>query len=235
MDAQILSRYSRQIMLPEFGIEGQRRLGASGALIVGLGGLGAPVASYLACAGVGRLGLCDADTVDISNLQRQVLYSEEQTGMPKAAAAAARLRAMAPDVCCELWPDGLTPDNAADIIARYDIVVDCCDNYATRYLIDDTCRTLGRPWVYGSIGAFHGQLALMGGRRGARYRALYPECEALCARGVAAGGVLGPVPGTIGAMQASEALRWLAGIECALDGVLFSIDLSTFKTCKINL
>jgi len=224
------SRYARQTMLPQIGADGQRRIAAASVLIVGLGGLGAPVASYLAGAGVGRLGLCDADTVSLSNLQRQILYAEAQLDMPKTDAAQARLSAISSATVFDLHAGGLTDDNAACIIACYDLVVDCCDNFATRYLIDDTCHALGKPWIYGSIGEFAGQLAVMGGRAGGRYSALYPDRAALCGRPRTVAGVLGPVPGVIGAMQAAEALKWLAGIESPLDGSVFAIDLLTLQT-----
>lgn len=229
-----LSRYARQTMLPQLGEEGQRRLRAASVLVVGLGGLGAPVSIYLTGAGVGRIGLCDADTVSLTNLQRQVLYTEGQIGQPKTACARERLAAMSGATAFDVYPEGLTAENADSIIAGYDLVVDCCDNFATRYLIDDACARLGKPWVYGSIGEFNGQLALMGGRRGLRYTALYPDRDALCARPRTVAGVLGPVPGIVGAMQAAEALKWLAGIECALDGTLFAIDTLTFETYKLQ-
>lgn len=230
MEKPDFSRYERQTMLPQIGAEGQRRIAAASVLVVGLGGLGAPVCAYLAGAGVGHLGLCDSDTVSVSNLHRQLLYAEADTGLPKTEAALRRLSAVSRDTRFSLHPVGLTDGAAAGIIGGYDLVVDCCDNFATRYLIDDTCRAAGKPWVYGSIGEFSGQLALMGGRRGRRYADLYPGRETLCARPRSVAGVLGPVPGVIGAMQAAEALKWLAGIESPLDGAVFSIDMLTFQT-----
>lgn len=223
-------RYARQIMLLEIGAEGQNRLARSAVLIVGLGGLGSPAATYLACAGVGRLGLCDSDTVSLSNLQRQVLYTSAQVGQQKTDVARQRLTAMVPELVADLHPDGLTEDNAGEIIAGYDIVVDCCDNFATRYLIDDTCASLGKPWVYGSIGAFHGQVAVMNGRAGVRYATLFPDRQNLCSRPRATAGVLGPVPGVVGAIQAIEALKLLAGFGRPLDGRLMSLDLLTMQT-----
>lgn len=152
-----MERFSRQTMLPEIGLEGQQRLLESAALIIGAGGLGSPVALYLAAAGVGRLGLCDTDTVSLSNLQRQILYSEEEIGRQKTECAARRLGALRSDLRCTLHPEGLNAENAAAIASGYDIVIDCCDNFATRYLIDDTCRALGKPWVHGTIGGFDGR------------------------------------------------------------------------------
>ncbi|MDE7141388.1 MAG: HesA/MoeB/ThiF family protein, partial [Muribaculaceae bacterium] len=197
------------------------------ALIVGLGGLGCPVGLYLAGAGVGRIGLCDSDTVSASNLQRQTLYGEAQVGEPKVEAARRRLAGLNSGVRFEPHPAGLTPERAADIIAAYDVVVDCCDNFATRYLISDTCRALGRPWVHGTIGEFRGQVATFMPGRGAAYDDLYPDREALSARPAASGGVLGAVPGVVGAIQAAEALKVLLGMEGTLAGRLLSVDLST--------
>jgi len=235
MDRIATDRYARQIMLPEIGIRGQKRLLGSSALIVGLGGLGCPVALYLAGAGVGRLGLCDADTVSASNLQRQILYSEAQTGLPKTEAAAGRLRALSSATVTELWPDGLTAENADDIIGRYDIVVDCCDNFATRYLIDDCCLRLGRPWVHGSIGAFTGQASTFMPGSTCRYADIFPDRDELSDRAPAAGGVLGALPGTVGAIQAAEALKVLAGFGTTLDGRLLTIDIKTMTFNIIKL
>ncbi|MDE7152902.1 MAG: HesA/MoeB/ThiF family protein [Muribaculaceae bacterium] len=223
-------RYSRQTMLTEIGEAGQWKISGVSVLIVGLGGLGAPVAIYLAGAGVGRLGLCDPDTVSESNLQRQVLYDGATIGHPKVVIAARRISALNPDVTTELHDAGLTPGNAADIISRYDYVVDCCDNFATRYLIDDTCAALGKTWVYGSIGEFTGQVAVINGSSATRYSTLYPDREALCSRPSRVRGVLGPVPGVVGAIEASETLKLITGAGEPLDGKLFTIDLLTMTT-----
>ena len=228
-------RYSRHTMLPEIGEEGQRRLACSSALIVGLGGLGSPVAAYLTAAGVGRIGLCDPDTVSESNLQRQILYTEADLGLPKTECAARRLHAMSGHTRFDLLPEGLTAENAEGLIAPYDIVVDCCDNFATRYLIDDTCAALGKTWVHGAIGAFNGQIAVFNGHRRRRYTHLFPDSDTLRRQPAAAGGVLGAVPGVIGAMEACEALKILAGMEAANDGRLFTINLITFETNTIEI
>ncbi len=212
-----LRRYSRQTMLAEIGEEGQRRLLASSVLIVGLGGLGAAVATYLTGAGVGRIGLCDPDRVSLSNLQRQVLYTEQQIGMPKVEEAARRLGSQSSSTRFDLHPDGLTEENGETLAAGYDLLVDCTDNFATRYLIDDICHRLGKPWVYGSIGEFRGQVAVMNHLNGRRYADLYPDREALCALPHKTAGVIGAVPGVIGAMEASEALKLLAGFGNPLD------------------
>lgn len=227
-------RYARQTMLPEIGPEGQRRLAASSVLLVGVGGLGSPAALYLTGAGVGRLGLADPDTVSESNLQRQVLYTESQIGRPKPAAARERLAALSSSTRFDLHPEGLTAENARELVAAYDLVVECCDNFATRYLIDEACAEVGRPWVYGSIGAFHGQVSLFNGRTGRRYTELYPDREALCALPRSTAGVLGTVPGVIGAIEASEAIKWIAGFGEPLEGKLFTIDLKTLQTETIE-
>ena len=227
-------RYARQTMLPEIGPEGQRRLAASSVLLVGVGGLGSPAALYLTGAGVGRLGLADPDTVSESNLQRQVLYTESQIGRPKPAAACERLAALSSSTRFDLHPEGLTAENARELVAAYDLVVECCDNFATRYLLDEACAEVGRPWVYGSIGAFHGQVSLFNGRTGRRYTELYPDREALCALPRSTAGVLGTVPGVIGAIEASEAIKWIAGFGEPLEGKLFTIDLKTLQTETIE-
>ena len=227
-------RYARQTMLPEIGPEGQRRLAASSVLLVGAGGLGSPAALYLTGAGVGRLGLADPDTVSESNLQRQVLYTESQIGRPKPTAARERLAALSSSTRFDLHPEGLTAENARELVAAYDLVVECCDNFATRYLLDEACAEVGRPWVYGSIGAFHGQVSLFNGRTGRRYTELYPDREALCALPRSTAGVLGTVPGVIGAIEASEAIKWIAGFGEPLEGKLFTIDLKTLQTETIE-
>ena len=227
-------RYARQTMLPEIGPEGQRRLAASSVLLVGVGALGSPAALYLRGAGVGRLGLADPDTVSESNLQRQVLYTKSQIGRPKPTAARERLAALSSSTRFDLHPEGLTAENARELVAAYDLVVECCDNFATRYLLDEACAEVGRPWVYGSIGAFHGQVSLFNGRTGRRYTELYPDREALCALPRSTAGVLGTVPGVIGAIEASEAIKWIAGFGEPLEGKLFTIDLKTLQTETIE-
>nr|MDE6778896.1 HesA/MoeB/ThiF family protein [Alistipes sp.] len=228
-------RYARQTMLPEIGPQGQRRLLDASVLIVGLGGLGSPAALYLAGAGVGRIGLADPDTVSESNLQRQVLYDSTQTGRPKTEAARERLAALSPHTRFECHPQGLRPDNAADMVAAYDLVLDCCDNFATRYLIDDACTACGKPWVHGSIGEFLGQVGVFNHRRGRHYADLYPDREQLCARPPASSGVLGALPGVIGAMQAAEAVKIIVGFGEPLDGRLLTIDMRNMQSETIEL
>ena len=211
-------RYSRQTMLAEIGESGQQRLRDSSVLIVGLGGLGAPAATYLTGAGVGRIGLADNDVVSLSNLQRQILYTEAQIGRPKTECAFERLSAMSSDVTFELHPQGITSDNAADIFSRYDLVVDCCDNFTTRYL----------------IGEVHGQVSVFNHTLRRHYSELYPDRDALCALPRVTAGVVGAVPGVIGAIQANEALKILARFGTPCEGKLFTIDLLTLQTSLIN-
>lgn len=227
-------RYSRQTMLPQIGPEGQQRLARSSALIIGLGGLGAPVATYLAGAGVGHIGLCDPDTVSLSNLQRQTLYTEAQVGQPKTGCAMQHLSAINSSLRYTLHPEGLTPSNAATLIGAYDLVIDCTDNFATRYLIDDVCARLGKPWVHGSIGEFHGQVTVFNHTLGRRYTDLYPDRDALCSLPRVTAGVLGAVPAAIGAIQASEAIKILAGFGTPLEGALFIIDFLTLETTTLK-
>ncbi|MCI7140555.1 HesA/MoeB/ThiF family protein [Alistipes sp.] len=224
------TRYARQILLPEIGLEGQQQLLRSAVLLVGLGGLGSAVAPALVGAGVGRIGLADPDTVSESNLQRQTLYTERQIGQPKCEAARQRLAALSSHTLFDLHAKGITPENARRIIADYDLVIDCCDNFPTRYLLDDACAACGKPWVHGAIGAFGGMVTVFNHRRAKRYAELYPDREALCAREHAVQGVVGTVPAVVGALEASEALKLLAGFGDVLDGRLFTIDLKTMHT-----
>lgn len=218
-------RYSRQIMLPEIGEEGQRRIAEASVLIVGLGGLGAPVATYLAGAGIGRLGLADPDTVSISNLQRQTLYDETCLGKPKTECAARRLSAMSSSTKLDLIPEGLSEANALELVKNFDLVVDCCDNFSTRFLIDDVCAMTLRPWVHGSIGEFSGQVTVFNYRNRRRYSELYPDREALCALPSTTRGVIGAVPGVVGSIQAMEAIKIITGAGNPLDGRILLLDL----------
>ena len=210
LDPATLRRYSRHLVLPEVGPEGQRRLLASRVLVVGAGGLGSPVALYLAAAGVGTIGLVDFDTVDESNLQRQVLYGESDVGRPKLEAAAERLADLNPHVRVVPHPTRLTADDALEVIGGYDLVVDGTDNFPTRYLVNDACVLQGKPYVYGSIFRFEGQVAVFWGAHGPCYRCLFaepppPGLVPSCAEG----GVLGVLPGVIGSLQANEAIKLL--------------------------
>lgn len=230
-----MERYSRQTILEEIGLEGQKQLSDSRVLIVGVGGLGSAVATYLAGAGVGTLVLADPDTVSLSNLQRQIMYSECEIGLAKTTCAARRLRELNSDITVELHPEGLTENNAIDIISNCDIVVDCTDNYPARYLIDRVCAVAGKPWVYGSIGEYSGQISVFNHRLGRRYTDLYPEEDMLCSLPRKISGVLGSVPGVIGSMQVCEALKLLIGFGESLEGKLFTIDMLTFQTMTIRI
>lgn len=220
-----VKRYSRHLIMPEVGLEGQRRLKASNVLVIGAGGLGAPIIQYLAAAGVGTLGIVDFDMVDESNLQRQVIYSTQSVGKGKAQAAKAFAQALNPNTRVEVHEARLTSENALDIFRPYDVIVDGTDNFATRYLVNDACVLLGKPNVYGSIFRFEGQVSVFWAEKGPCYRCLYPRppppgLVPSCAEG----GVLGILPGVVGAMQATEAIKLLVGVGEPLLGKLLLYD-----------
>jgi adenylyltransferase/sulfurtransferase len=231
------ARYSRHIIMPEVGLDGQRKLKAAKVLVIGTGGLGSPLALYLAAAGIGTLGLVDFDVVDLSNLQRQILHGTADVGRSKCQSAATRLRDVNPEVKLDLWEDRFTSKNALEIVAHYDIVVDGTDNFPTRYLVNDACVLQNKPNVYGSIFRFDGQATVFDPRTGPCYRCLYPEPPPpgevpSCAEG----GVLGILPGVIGCIQATEAIKLILGIGEPLIGRLLHYDAlnMTFKTYKIR-
>lgn len=229
-------RYDRQTMLPEIGPEGQERLRRARVLIVGAGGLGSPVSLYLAGAGVGCIGLVDDDRVGRSNLHRQVLYAEDEVGQPKALAAARRLRALNPDVEVEPHVCRLSAGNVRELVGRYDVVVDACDNYATRYLLSDACVALGRPYVYGAVEGFCGQVAVFCRTAGSRtYRDLYPEEDAAARQALASKGVVGMTPAVVGGVQAHEVLKLMCGYGEVLDGRLWTIDLRTMQSYVVEI
>ncbi|HEY8154969.1 MAG TPA: molybdopterin-synthase adenylyltransferase MoeB [Myxococcota bacterium] len=218
-------RYRRHLSLPEIGVEGQRRLLDAKVLLIGAGGLGCPLAQYLAAAGVGTLGLVDHDRVDVSNLQRQVLYATSDVGRPKVEVAAERIRAQNPDVRVVMHPVKLTSENALALLADWDVIVDGSDNFPTRYLVNDACVLLGKPNVHGSIFRFDGQASVFDSRTGPCYRCLYPEPPPPGAvPSCAEGGVLGVLPGLVALIQATETLKLLAGIGESLCGRLLQID-----------
>jgi len=225
-----MERYSRQIMLPEIGERGQKRILASKVLIVGLGGLGCPVSLYMAGAGVGRIGLCDADTVSLSNLQRQLLYTEAQVGLPKAIMTAERLNALSSASRFDILECRLEDDNAEAIIVQYDLVMDCCDNFATRRLIDRICQKLGKPWVHASIEGFNGEVTTFMPDSPVRYTDLLPEADRPAAKGV-----LGAVAGTVGSIAAAEGIKILAGCRDTLAGTLLTINLNTYEFNTFDL
>ena len=228
----MMERYDRQIRLPQWGMEGQEKLRRARVLVVGVGGLGSPVALYLAGAGVGTLGLVDADSVSLSNLQRQVLYTEAEIGEPKVACAARRLQALNSEVKIEPHNCRLTADNAADIVRHYDVVVDACDNFATRFLLDDTCAALHKPYVYGAIGGYEGQVSVFHyGEQPHRYRELYPD-EHIPQPDNA---VVGVTPAIVGSVQANETLKLLVGYGEPLVGKLWTIDLRTLQSYLLSI
>ncbi|WP_294477309.1 HesA/MoeB/ThiF family protein [uncultured Bacteroides sp.] len=229
-------RYDRQIMLPEIREDGQDRLNKAKVLIVGVGGLGSPIALYLAGAGVGYIGLVDDDVVSISNLQRQVLYSEKELGLPKAICAAERLSALNSGINIHSYSTRLTEENAYDIIADYDMVVDGCDNFATRYLINDCCIELGKPYIYGAIGGFEGQVSVFNyGDKKKNYRDLYPDEEEMLHMSPPSKGVMGITPAVVGSIEATEVLKVICGFGDVLAGKLWTIDLRTLQTNKFSL
>lgn len=225
LSSEELQRYARHLVLPQVGRAGQERLRASSALVVGLGGLGSPSALYLAAAGVGRLGLLDFDAVAASNLQRQVLHDTAAIGQPKTDSARARLEALNPHVRLETWQTMLTPANARGIVADYDVVLDGTDAFATRYLVNDACVLEGKPNVHASIHRFEGQLSVFATPDGPCYRCLHPEPPPPgSVPDCAEGGVLGVLPGLLGTLQATEALKLLLGIGTPLVGRLLHVD-----------
>ncbi|MDE7401905.1 MAG: HesA/MoeB/ThiF family protein [Muribaculaceae bacterium] len=234
MNSYITERYSRQIILREIGEDGQRKLRKSSVLIVGLGGLGSPVALYLSAAGIGRIGLCDNDIVNLSNLQRQILYSESSEGLPKAKSARKRLSELSSATVFDIWEEGLNQSNASHIISRYDIIVDCTDNHLIRYIIDDKCQELGKTWIYGAIEGFEGQVATFCAD-GPRYSDLFPEREALSMLPSASGGVIGTLPGIIGSLQAAEVIKIICGFGETLVGKLLLFNLKELTLNKIGL
>ena len=231
-----LARYNRHIIIPEFGIEAQKKLKAAKVLVIGSGGLGSPALLYLAAAGVGTIGIVDFDKVDDSNLQRQVLFGVNEIGQSKVEAAKRRLQSLNPHIEIKLYNIQLTSQNALDIIKDYDVVADGTDNFPTRYLVNDACLLLDKPNVYASIFQFEGQVSVFNyinkkGERGPNYRDLYPTppppgLVPSCAEG----GVLGVLPGIIGSMQASEVIKIITGIGEPLSGGFFTFDALNFET-----
>jgi len=236
LSAGELRRYSRHLIMPEVGTRGQRRLKASRVLMIGSGGLGSPLGLYLAAAGVGKLGLVDFDVVDESNLQRQVLFGQDDVGRPKIEAAAERLRGVNREIEIVGYETRLDSSNALDLFEGYDLVVDGTDNFPTRYLVNDACVLSGKPNVYGSIFRFEGQVSVFWGAEGPCYRCLFPEppppgLVPSCAEG----GVLGVLPGIIGALQANEAIKLLIGEGEPLIGRLVLFDALRLRFRELKL
>ncbi len=231
-----IRRYGRHLMLPEVGLEGQVKLKSASVLLVGAGGLGSPLALYLAAAGIGRIGIVDFDVVDESNLQRQVLHSTPYVGRPKLDSAKDRIHSLNPHVEVELFGTRLTSGNALGILGAYDVVADGTDNFPTRYLVNDACVLLRKPNVYGSIFRFEGQVSVFSAPGGPCYRCLYadpppPGLVPSCAEG----GVLGVLPGIVGTIQAAETVKLILGIGEPLVGRLLLIDALTMKTRELKL
>jgi len=230
------NRYKRNIMLPDVGIKGQEKLLASKVLLVGAGGLGSPASLYLTAAGVGTLGLMDGDSVDITNLQRQILYKTKDIGYGKADTATQYLKALNPNVTINTYSERLTTTNAQEIIATYDFVLDCTDNYASKFLITDACHLANTPYSHAGISQFTGQLMTVLPGETACFRCLFqePPPEDLVPP-PSATGVMGVLPGVIGSLQATEALKFLLGIGDSLTNTLMTYDALTMNIRKMKL
>jgi sulfur-carrier protein adenylyltransferase/sulfurtransferase len=231
-----VKRYSRHLIMPEVGMDGQRKLKAASVLCIGAGGLGSPASLYLAAAGIGRLGLVDFDVVDFSNLQRQIIHGTPDVGRPKLESARARLLALNPEIEVEAHETALTSKNALDLFRGYDVIVDGTDNFPTRYLVNDACVLLGKPNAYGSIFRFEGQASVFAAENGPCYRCLYPEppppgLVPSCAEG----GVLGVLPGIIGTIQATEAIKLILGVGEPLVGRFLIFDALRMRFRELRL
>jgi len=231
-----IQRYSRHLIMPEVGMEGQKKLKQARVLMIGTGGLGSPLGLYLAAAGVGTMGVVDFDVVDESNLQRQVLYSQSDVGRPKIEAAAERLRGINRHIKIEPYETRLDSSNALDLFKDYDIIVDGTDNFPTRYLVNDACVLTGKPNVYGSIFRFEGQVSIFWGQKGPCYRCLFaepppPGLVPSCAEG----GVLGVLPGIVGALQANEVIKLILGAGDPMIGRLLLFDALGMKFRELKL
>ncbi len=236
LDQSELLRYSRHLILPNVGLDGQKRLKAASVLCIGTGGLGSPIALYLAAAGVGRIGLVDFDVVDHTNLQRQIIHGAKDVGRLKVESARETLSDINPHVVIETHETQLTSENALDLFARYDIIIDGTDNFPTRYLVNDACVLTGKPNVYGSIFRFEGQATVFWAEKGPCYRCLYPEppppgMVPSCAEG----GVLGVLPGIVGCLQANEAVKLILGIGEPLVGRLLLFDALGMRFRELKL
>ena len=230
LSTQEVERYARHLTLPEVGRAGQLRLKAASILLVGTGGLGSPLAMYLAAAGVGRLGIVDFDNVDYSNLQRQTIHGTSDVGRPKVVSAAETIRGINPGVQVDQFNAAFTSDNALQIAESYDLIIDGTDNFPTRYLVNDVCVMLGKPNCYGSIFRFEGQASVFGYQGGPCYRCLYPQPPAPgVVPSCAEGGVLGVLPGIIGTIQAIEAIKIVLGQGQSLSGRLLLFDALDMK------
>jgi molybdopterin/thiamine biosynthesis adenylyltransferase/rhodanese-related sulfurtransferase/molybdopterin converting factor small subunit len=236
LDAEEFKRYSRHLILPEIGLDGQRKLKASSVLCIGAGGLGSPVAMYLAAAGLGRIGIVDFDVVDYSNLQRQIIHGTPDVGRSKLLSAKQSIQALNPHVQVDTYETALSSQNALELFRPYDVVIDGTDNFPTRYLVNDACVLTGKPNAYGSIFRFEGQASVFGVKEGPCYRCLYPEppppgLVPSCAEG----GVLGVLPGIIGVIQATEALKLILGVGEPLIGRFLIYDALKMRFRELKL
>ena len=236
LSQQEIQRYSRHLIMPEVGMEGQLKLAKAKVLLIGAGGLGAPLGLYLAAAGVGRLGVVDFDVVDFTNLQRQITFSTGDVGRPKIQAAKERLAGVNPSIRIDTYETRLTSQNALQLFGEYDVIVDGTDNFPTRYLVNDACVLLNKPNVYGSIFRFEGQTTVFHYQGGPCYRCLYPEppppgLVPSCAEG----GVLGVLPGVVGALQAMETIKLILGIGDPLAGRLLLFDALGMRFRELHL
>ncbi|MAT97090.1 MAG: molybdenum cofactor biosynthesis protein MoeB [Anaerolineaceae bacterium] len=231
-----VERYSRHLIMPEVGMEGQKKLKAASVLLIGAGGLGSPLAMYLAAAGIGRIGMVDYDVVDYTNLQRQIIHGTKDVGRPKLDSAKDRILDINPHIQVDTYEVPLTSDNALELFEPYDIIIDGTDNFPTRYLTNDACVLLGKPNVYGSIFRFEGQASVFYAKEGPCYRCLFPEppppgLVPSCAEG----GVLGILPGTIGAIQATEAVKLILGVGEPMIGRLLLYDALNMEFDQVRL
>ena len=229
------ARYARHLILPQVGEAGQKKIKSASVLVVGAGGLGSPVLMYLAAAGIGQIGIIDDDKVELTNLQRQIIHSTSSIGELKTESAKRRINQINPEIIVEIFDTRLTIENAEEIINRYDVIVDGTDNFATRYTISDCCEILGKPWVFGSIHRFEGQVSVFNLNGSPNYRDLFPKAPPPeLAPNCAEAGVLGVLPGIIGSFQANEVLKIILEIDGILDSELLLIDTQTMNIRKLR-
>lgn len=230
-----MNRYSRQIMLPEIGNDGQKKISEASVLIIGVGGLGSPISIYLAAAGVGKIGLVDNDTVSESNLQRQILYNNSHIGKKKVYVAKEQLKAISPDIDIEIYDTLFSTENGYDIAKEYDIIIDGCDNNETRYLIDSVSKELNIPYIYGAISEFKGQVSVFNYKDGISYSDIFPQSDNINSNTDI--GVIGALPGIVGSIQAMEAIKIITSTGEVLQNKLLTIDALTmdFTIFEVNL
>ena len=229
------ARYARHLILPQVGEAGQKKIKSASVLVVGAGGLGSPVLMYLAAAGIGKIGIIDDDKVDMTNLQRQIIHSTSSIGELKTESAKRRIKQINPEIIVDIFGTRLTIENAKEIIDGYDIIVDGTDNFATRYTISDCCEILGKPWVFGSIHRFEGQVSVFNLNGSPNYRDLFPKAPPPeLAPNCAEAGVLGVLPGIIGSFQANEVLKIVLEMDGTLDSELLLIDTQTMNIRKLR-